>query len=106
MQVHSFYVVSDTPDQLAAFYASLLSMPPKFAQPGSWIQFAPRGAAFAVASRSEGSPGATGATVVFEVAEIDVAIAAASARGATLIQRAGIRLTRRAGQRVKARQAL
>ncbi len=87
MKIHSIYLASPTPDSLGDFYERFLEQAPQFSVPGTWTQFkgGEGGAALAIASTAEAAPGAVGAVPVFEVSDIDTAIAKAVSLGGTLI---------------------
>ncbi len=86
MNLNSVYLVSADPARLAAFYQSVFEMPPRINAP-DWVQFRTGTASFAIGSPAEASPGASGATVVFDVANIDAAIGQSEKAGGKLVQK-------------------
>jgi predicted enzyme related to lactoylglutathione lyase len=87
VKIHSIYLVSPSPDSLGEFYQRFLDQAPQFSVPNTWTQFkgADGSAALAIACPAEGAPGAVGATVVFEVSDIEEAIRKAESLGGTLV---------------------
>jgi predicted enzyme related to lactoylglutathione lyase len=87
VKIHSVYLVSPSPDTLGDFYQRFLGQAPQFSVPQTWTQFrgAEGGAALAIACPAEAAPGAVGATVVFEVSDIQEALTKAESLGGTLI---------------------
>lgn len=76
-----YHVVRDV-GSAAAFYEQGLGLKRKFRDEDRWIQFTGLNVDLAVACPEEGPPGASGAVVVLEVADIDAALERAVGCGA------------------------
>jgi len=70
-KIQSVYTVVNDMDALQAFYNQVLGMPPKFRDQDRWTQFSVGNTNFALASREEAAPGASGSVIVFETAGLE-----------------------------------
>jgi predicted enzyme related to lactoylglutathione lyase len=86
MKLHSAYVVASDPDALSKFYEAVFGQPPKINVPQTWIQFGLGSAGFALSSKAEASPEATGTTAVFETADLAEATRTIEKLGGRLVQ--------------------
>ena len=78
-------VVSADPEETAAFYAKVLGLGQRFADPGKWVQLSDGSRNFAVASRAEADGLAPGhACVIFEVPDLAIAAHLVAFNGGTV----------------------
>lgn len=75
------YVVTKDVSAHRAFYEEVLNFPVKFQDGDRWVQFRTEGANFALAAPGEAPAGAEGAVLVFEVDDLDAAVAALNTAG-------------------------
>ena len=83
--ISSIYIVGRDPAKLSEFYATALTLPMKFADPGRWHQIDAGNIAFAVASAEEAKPHGQSPAVVFEASASDDAHARILAAGGTFL---------------------
>ena len=81
--IRSCYVpTTDTP-AMREFYEGVLGLAPKFADGDHWIQYALKGAAFAIAGPRETPASSAGHVVVFDVSDMDALAARLEEAGQT-----------------------
>ena len=81
--IRSAYVpTTDTP-AMREFYEECLGLVPKFVDGDHWVQYALKGAAFAIAGPRETPGSSSGHVVVFEVSDMDALAARLEAAGQT-----------------------
>ncbi|WP_208948481.1 VOC family protein [Segnochrobactrum spirostomi] len=71
IRLQSAYLVVDDMAESRAFYEDILGLKLKFADAARWTQYDCGGASFALGDRSEGPEEARGATIVFEVQDLE-----------------------------------
>ena len=81
---NAYYLTADMA-RAVAFYRDALGLDVAFQDGERWTQLKAGGVNFALSARDEGAPGATGATIVFEVEDLAAAREAVSAHGATVV---------------------
>jgi predicted enzyme related to lactoylglutathione lyase len=80
-RMQNAYVVTGDMERAVAFYRDALGLAMKFQDGPKWAQFDAGGVNFSLSSIGEAAAGASGATVIFEVDDIDVARPAIEAAG-------------------------
>lgn len=78
-----FFVAADV-EATAGFYRAVLGLEHRFDDPGRWVQLRAGGVNVAVAAPEEAPPGAGGTVAVFEVDDLDDALALARRHGAVV----------------------
>jgi predicted enzyme related to lactoylglutathione lyase len=85
MKLKHVYLTSADPERLSEFYTNV-GFDIRFSDPGRWIQFKTEGAAFCIASQEESTASApANAIAVFEVTDLEAALATAGKAGALRI---------------------
>lgn len=84
IRLQSAYLVVDDMAGSRTFYEEILGLKLKFADAERWTQYDCGGASFALGDRSEGPEDARGATIVFEVQDLDAMADRLSGAGTTL----------------------
>lgn len=69
---NAYYVTGDM-DRAVAFYRDALGLGLKFQDGAKWAQFDAGGVNFSLSAPEEAAPSAAGATVIFEVDDLDAA---------------------------------
>jgi predicted enzyme related to lactoylglutathione lyase len=81
---NAYYVTRDM-DRAVAFYRDVLGLKLSFQDGSKWAQMKAGDVNFSLASLEEAAEGAQGATVIFEVDDIDAAVAALEAGGGAVL---------------------
>ena len=81
---NTYYVTSDM-ERSVGFYRDALGLDMVFQDGEKWTQFKAGGVNFAMASKEEAPKGALGATVVFEVDDIEAVSGALEAAGGEIL---------------------
>lgn len=81
---NAYYVTRDM-DRAVAFYRDVLGLSLSFQDGGKWAQMKAGDVNFSLASPEEAAEGAEGATVIFEVDDIEAAKAALEHGGGTVL---------------------
>jgi predicted enzyme related to lactoylglutathione lyase len=85
--LQNVYVVAPDMDQAAAFYGEALGLELKFRDGDRWTQFRLGAGNFSLASPAEAGAGAVGAVPVFEVDDLDAAVARVTDGGGNVAER-------------------
>lgn len=80
LRLQNTYVVASDMERVRAFYEDGLGLGRKFADGDRWIQYDAGGSGFALCGAEEAPDGAVGIVPVFEVADIEAAVANLAAR--------------------------
>ncbi len=83
--IQNVYIVADDMDKSAAFYEQAMGATIKFRDGARWTQFTVGNNNFALSSRDEAGPDATGATVVFETDDLAESREAVEKHGGTVV---------------------
>jgi predicted enzyme related to lactoylglutathione lyase len=81
----AYYLTTDM-DRAVAFYRDVLGLSVKLQNGSEWAQLFAGGASLALASPREGAKGAVGATVIFQVEDLDVTRRALEAAGSEIVE--------------------
>lgn len=86
-RIQNAYYVAQSMDDAVAFYRDALGLKLKFQDGERWAQFDAGGSNFSLSSLGEAPESAAGATVVFEVTDMDAMAASIAAAGGTVLGR-------------------
>ncbi|HET9903504.1 MAG TPA: VOC family protein [Xanthobacteraceae bacterium] len=84
-RIQNVYYVTDDMTETVAFYRDALGLKLKFQDGARWAQLDAGGANFSLSSLEEAAKGATGATVVFEVTDLDEMATRIAAAGGEIL---------------------
>lgn len=84
-KIQNVFYVTENMDRTLEFYERALGLKLKFRDGERWAQFTLGDASFSLSSRDEAPQGAQGATVVFEVADIDSCKTMIVSNGGTIV---------------------
>lgn len=86
-RIQNAYYVTQEMEASVAFYRDALGLKLKFQDGARWAQFDAGGSNFSLSSPEEAADGAVGATVVFEVTDLDAVAQNVTAGGGTVLGR-------------------